>query len=119
MATYLPVHPSESACGRMILIDSTSSLGTLLHTAVSGSSDFDEIWIYGTNVASNIQETAIEWGGSTCPGDVVFYSIPPKDGLHIIIPRGMRLNNSSSIRAYAASVNVVSLYVGIDRREAS
>ena len=46
MATYSKAHFSQSTNGRGILVAATSTPGTLIHTAVAGTSDIDEVWIY-------------------------------------------------------------------------
>ena len=70
MATYSKVKLSESTSGRQIKVVSTSAgSGTLIHTAVAGASDYDEVWLYANNTSGSDVLLTIEWGGTTDPDD--------------------------------------------------
>ena len=45
MAALTPVIPSGSTNGRPVLVVATATLGTTLHTAVTGTTDMDEIYV--------------------------------------------------------------------------
>lgn len=119
MATFAPIHASESTSGRMIKVVATATLGTLLHTAVSGAVNFDEIVISAMNSSAVPVLLTIEWGGVTDPDDLIEMTIPAQDGLHIVVPKGAgRLNGTVAITAFAATGNVITCLVAIDRRTA-
>lgn len=119
MATFAPIHASESTSGRMIKVAATATPGTLLDTVITGAVDFDEIVISAVNSSSVPVLLTIEWGGTTDPDDLIPYTVPAQDGLHIIVAKGMgRLNGGVAIRAFAATADVIMCLVAVDRRTA-
>lgn len=117
MATFAPVHASESTSGRMIKVAATATPGTLLDTVVAGGVDFDEIVVSAVNSSALPVLLTVEWGGTTSPDDLIPYTVPAQDGVHIIVPKGTgRLNGGVAIRAFAATADVVMCMVAIDRR---
>lgn len=99
---------SGSTNGRMIKAVATATPGTLLHTSVTGTNagTFDEIWLYAVNSDSTNRKLTIEFGGTTAPDDIIEYTVPAEDGLHLIVP-GLILQNACVVRAFAATANVV------------
>ena len=97
---------SGSTNGRMIKVAATATPGTLVHTAVSGTTDLDEVWIYACNTSSSDVKLTIEYGGTTSPDDTIEVTIAAEDGLKLVVP-GLLLNNSLVIRAFAATADVV------------
>jgi hypothetical protein len=119
MPTYAPVHASGSTSGRMIKVVATGTPGTLLHTAVAGATDFDEIVVSAVNSDTVPRLLTVELGGVTSPDDLVQMSIPAQNGLNIVVPKGAcRLNGAVVVRAFAAAANVVMCLVSVDRRTA-
>lgn len=119
MATYAPVHASGSTSGRMIKVVATATPGTTLHTAIAGADDFDEITISAMNSDSQPRLLTIELGGTTDPDDLIEMSIPAQNGLHIVVPKGaFRANGGITIAAFAATANVITCLVAVDRRTA-
>ena len=119
MATFAPIHASESTSGRMIKVVATATPGTLLHTAVAGTIDFDEPVISAMNSSGVPVLLTIEGGGVTDPDDLIEYTVPAQDGLHIIVPKGVgRLNGAVAVRAFAGTGNVITCMVAIDERTA-
>jgi hypothetical protein len=55
MATFSKVLLSGSTNGASVLVAATSTPGTTIHTAVSGTSSLDEIWLYADNSSSATQ----------------------------------------------------------------
>jgi hypothetical protein len=108
MATYTKHKLSASTNGKNIKVVATSSPGTLIHTAVSGTSAWDEIWIYAQNNHTAAVNLTIEYGGTTSTVDLVQMSIPSKSGLYLVIP-GLILQNSCVVKAFAATTNVISI----------
>ena len=105
---------SVSTGGRGITVAATATPGTLLHTAVVGGADLDEIWIYGVNSSATDRLLTIEFGGVTDPDDLVEFTIPAQDGLYLVIP-GLLLNNALVVRAFAAAASVIVCYGYVHR----
>lgn len=108
MATYTKTGLSGSTNGKQILVAATSTPGTTIHTAVTGTSAWDEVWIYAQNNHTAAVNLTIEYGGTTSTVDLVQMSIPPKSGLYLIIP-GLLLQNSCVVKAFAGTTNVISV----------
>ena len=114
MAALTYVIPSGSTNGRAVLVVATATAGTILHTAVTGTSDMDEIYIWAYNDHTANVLLTIEWGGVTTPGDTIRYTVPFDDGLHLIMP-GIRLQNGLVVRAFAATASVITCAVNVNR----
>ena len=114
MATFTKQKLSGSTNGKGIKIVATSTLGDTIHTAVSGTSDFDEIWIYAFNSDSVSRKLTIEWGGASVPDDNIIGSIPSLSGLQLIIP-GLLLQNGLVVTAFAEVTNVITITGFINR----
>ena len=99
---------SGSTDGRGIKVVQTATAGTLIHTAVAGTTagTFDEVWLYAYNGHTADVALTIEWGGVTVPDDNIVKSIPTKAGLFLIVP-GLILQNGVVARAFAATANVI------------
>ena len=113
MATYSKVPLSESTNGKGVLVAATSSPGTTMHTATSGTTNFDEVWMYAMNSASASVDLTIEYGGTTA-GDIIEITIPSESGLVLVVP-GLYLNNSLEVAAFATTTNVISIHGYINR----
>lgn len=106
MATYTKKLLSGSTNGRPIKVVATATAGTLIHTAVSGASDLDEIWLWCSNFSSSDVELTIEYGGVSSPDDLIVVTIPLRNGLVLVLP-GLLLQNSLVVRAFAETENVL------------
>src|SRR3990167_2098187 len=108
MATYSKqfLSGNSGSNGQQIKISAASALGTpIVHAAVSGTADMDEVWLWACNSNSVGGELTVEWGASAAPDNELKMTIPPKAGYVLVVP-GMLLNNGASIRCYAASANL-------------
>ena len=114
MAALTPVIPSGSTNGRAVLVVATATAGTILHTAVTGTADMDEIYVWAFNDHTADVLLTIEFGGVTTPADTIRYTVPFNDGLHLIIP-GIRLQNGLVVRAFAGTASVVTCAININR----
>ena len=128
MATITKVKLSGSTDGRGIkLTDNASSTnndtGYTIHTAVSGTTDFDEVWLWAHNSSTAGVKLTIEFGNavasgattaSTDPDDRIEVTVPPEEGLMQVIP-GLILQNACLIRAFAASQNVITIHGFVNR----
>ncbi len=108
MATFDKILLSGSTDGRPIKVGAVATPGTLLHTAISGSVNFDELWIYATNTSGVTRQLTIEFGGVTSPDDLIEVDIPGQSGLVLVIP-GSPLNNAAVVRAFAAAADVINV----------
>jgi len=109
MATFTKQKLSQSSNGRQIVVDTTArSTARLIHTSTSGTTNWDEIWIYATNVSSSDAVLTICWGGTTADTDEMHITIPSKQGRTLVVD-GKLLQNSLQVRAYASVVSVINI----------
>ena len=115
MATFTKQKLSGSTDGKGIKISSnTAGSGVTVHTAVSGTTDFDEVWLYAYNSNSASVNITIEFGGTTSPDNTISQSVPAQSGLYLLVP-GLPLQNGGVVTAYATVVNVATLYGFVNR----
>jgi len=114
MATFSKLPLSGSTNGRQILVAATATPGTLIHTAVSGTSSLDEIWLYAVNTSATAVKLTLEYGGVTAPNDHIELTISAESGLVLVSP-GLVLNNSLVVRAFAATTNVLAISGYVNR----
>jgi hypothetical protein len=84
---------------------------TLVHTAVSGTTDIDlvDLWAYNDHSAAVVVH--IKWGDG---GDSVKVQIPSQAGWYLLCS-GLPICDGNTIEASAATVNVVWLFPVITR----
>jgi len=99
---------SGSTNGRAIKIAATATPGTTIHTAVTGTASYDEVYCWVTNTSGSAVGLTVEFGGTTSPDDhlVDTYSIPA-NSLPIPIITGQNLQNSLVVKMFAATANVL------------
>lgn len=114
MATFTKVLLSGSTNGKAIKVAATATLGTTIHTAVSGTSSLDEIWIYAVNSGTATVKLTLEWGEASAPDGNIELSIPGESGLYCIIP-GLLLQNSLVLTAFAATADVIMIHGFVNR----
>lgn len=114
MATYSKELLSGSTQGKQIKVVETATAGTLIHTAVSGTTDLDEIWLYAVNSSSSTVKLTIEWGEASAPDGHIEVSIAAEDGYQLVVP-GLLLQNGLVVRAFAGSANVVMISGYVNR----
>ena len=106
MATFSKQLLSGGTNGKNVKVVATASAGTTIHTAVSGTSDMDEVWLYAMNTDSSDRKLTIEYGGTTSPDDLTEVTIATEAGWVLVCP-GLLLQNSLVVKAFAAAANVV------------
>lgn len=106
MASFSKLPLSGSTNGRLIKIVPTATPGTLIHAAIAGSSDLDEIWLWAVNSDTVARKLTLEYGGVASPDDLIELTVPAESGLMLVIP-GTLLQNSLILRAFCATANVV------------
>ena len=115
MATFTKQKLSGSTDGKGIKITSnTGGSGTTVHTAVTGTTDFDEVWIYAYNSSASSVNVTVEFGGTTSPDNTIQQAVPAQSGLYLFVP-GLPLQNGAVITAFASVVNVVAVYGFVNR----
>lgn len=113
MAGMTKVFLSADTNGDGVLVATTATPGTLIHTAVSGTTQFDEIYLYAHNTSASSVLLTIEIGGVAVVNQIK-KTIPAQDGAILIIP-GFLLNNAQTINAFAATANVINIHGWVNR----
>ena len=106
MATFTKRALSGSTNGRPIKVVAVATAGTAIHTAVAGTSDFDEVWLWCWNSDAIDRLLTIEFGGVSDPDDLIEVNIPSQQGLVLVVP-GLVLQNGLVVGAFAAAANVI------------
>jgi hypothetical protein len=106
MATYSRQLLSGSTNGKSIKVVATATAGTTIHTAIAGTTAFDEIYAWVTNTDTVARNLTIEYGGVTDPDNLICktVSIPALSG-PIPILTGQVLQNALVIGAFCDSAN--------------
>ncbi len=116
MATYSRILLSGSTNGRAIPVAATATPGTAIHTAVSGTSSFDELYLWASNVTGSAATLTIEWGGVTDPGDHLVKAVSiPANSPPIPIVTGQVLNNGLLVKAFSGTANAINLIGYVNR----
>ena len=106
MALYSKRKLSGSTDGKQIKVAAILTPGTLLHTAVAGTTDLDEIYLWAVNSDTTDRKLTIEFGGVAAPDDLIEVTIRAEDGYFLVVP-GLVLQNAQVVRAFAATANVI------------
>ena len=129
MATYTRAKLSEEQDDHkpwIYLHLKTSSPGALIHTAVSGTTDWDEIWLwtcftYMTESGPSYppsgdahrlppERVVVEFGGTSDPDDQIVVR-PRYPGPPVLAVPGLLLNNSTEVRAYCHTAELVYVWL--------
>jgi hypothetical protein len=114
MATYSKRLLSGSTNGKGIKVVQTATAGTTIHTAVSGASDMDEVWLYAVNSSASGVKLTLEWGEATAPDGNIEMTVDAESGLTLLTP-GLLLQNSLVVKAFAGSANVIIVHGYVNR----
>lgn len=109
MATVTKKLLSGSTNGKSIQIAATATLGNTIHTAVSGTSSWDEIYLYAVNTSASTVNLTLEYGAAGTANNIVIAIPPTGSGLIQICP-GLLLNNSLVLTAFAGTTNVINVF---------
>ena len=100
---------SGSTNGKQIIISATTSgSATQIHTGVSGTTSFDEVYLYATNTTTSSAIVNILWGGTVEPNDLCRLAIPNQSG-RVLIADGKLINNGLVISAYAPTASIITV----------
>lgn len=107
---------SGSTNGRPIAVAAVATPGTLIHTAITGTVGFDELYLFAANVTAAAQTLTIEWGGVGDPADhlVKSYSIPAYSAPIPIAP-GLVVNGGVAVRAFSDSASSINITGFVNR----
>lgn len=115
MATFSKLHLSESSNGQPITVAATASTGTTIHTSVSGTSSFDEVWLYAHNTSSSAVKLTLQWGGTSSPGNDIEVLVGAEGTGAVLVAPGWIVNNAVVIRAFAGTASVVNIVGYVNR----
>ena len=101
---------SGSTNGQPIKVAATATLGTTVHTAVTGTTMMDHIHLWATNTHTAAVTLTIEFGGVTDPDNLITkaYSIPLSSKPTKVLD-GQPLNNAKVLSAFASSASKIVL----------
>jgi hypothetical protein len=107
MATFTKALLSGSTNGKQIKVSAiTNGTANTVHTAVAGTSAWDEVWLYAYNDDTSSRILTLLWGGTTEPDNAMRVTLNPRSG-RLLVVDGALLQNSLVIKAYADVTNVV------------
>jgi len=115
MATFSKQLLSGSTNGKAIKVAATATAGTTIHTAVSGTASFDEVWLYAHNSSATTVKLTLEWGEATAPDGNIEINIGAEGTGLVLVSPGILLQNSLVIKAFAGTANVVTLTGYVNR----
>ena len=114
MATYSKVLLSGSVQGKAIKVVQIATAGDTIHTAVAGTDDLDEIWLWAVNSNAAAVKLTLEWGEAAAPDGNIEVTVPAEAGLMLIAP-GLLLQNELVVKAFAAVANVILIHGYVNR----
>jgi hypothetical protein len=115
MATFTKQLLSASTNGKAIKVAATSTAGTTIHTAVSGTSSLDEVWLYAHNSSAATVKLTLEWGEASAPDGHIEINIGAEGTGLVLVAPGLLLQNSLVIKAFAGTTNVITLTGYVNR----
>ena len=106
---------SASIDGLSIPITATTITGgNVIHESITGTADYDEVWLWAMNMSTGVNRLDIEFGAKTSPDNIVTTTVPPQGGLMKVIP-GFLVNNGKSVFASSENANVIFIYGYVHR----
>lgn len=117
MAAYTRVHLSGSTDGKPINVTGTATgSANTIHTAVSGSASFDELYLWVSNTSGSDVALTVEWGSSTDPGGLLMKTVTiPANCPPTQFSFGQTLNNGAVVKAFAATTAVLNITGYVNR----
>ena len=115
MATFSKQLLSGSTNGKGIKVAATATAGTLIHTAIAGTSSIDEVWLYAHNTSASSVKLTLEWGEATAPDGNIEITIGSEGTGLILIAPGIPLQNGLVVRAFAGTANVLNVFGYVNR----
>jgi hypothetical protein len=112
MATYSKEFLSESTNGRGIILETTGTPGTLIHTADATAGDEIHLWAWNNDAPTRF--ITVEFGGVTVPGDTIEHQLQSEDGLELIVP-GFVLTGGVEVRAFGGTQPWITVFGFVNR----
>ena len=117
MATITKQLLSGSTNGMPISVTDTSTsnntdAGYLIHTAINNATDFDEIWIWATNIHTAAVVLTLECGTKD-ENEHIKAIVNPNET--VLVCPGMILNNSKVMCAFASVADKLNLFGFVNR----
>lgn len=107
---------SGSANGKMIAVAATATPGTLVHQAIAGTTGYDEVYAWVSNVTSAAVLLTIEWGGASNPADHAVHQLSiPANSPAIPILTGQVLQNGLNVQAFASAAGALNVFGYVNR----
>jgi hypothetical protein len=100
MATISRNHLSGSTDGRPLALAIDTGTYTTVHTVTSTAADFEEVWIWLSNISTSQEIVTIAFGG-TADGDKIKVQVPPESTV-LAVPGWTIQGNSSTAVAITA-----------------
>lgn len=101
---FFPI--SASTNGRYINITATATVGTLVHTAVTGTVRWDKVWLYAANTSASAVVVTVEWGGVGTANNIVV-SVPGQSQANLVY--GIPLQNGLVVGVFAGTTAVINV----------
>lgn len=106
---------SGTVDGNAVLITGAlASTANVIHTAVTGTADFDEVYCWAYNNATADFLLTIRWAATATAFQTREFqqTIPSQDGLHLVVP-GLPFRNALTIEAFATVAGTATGGIGI------
>ena len=111
---YREIPLSESTDGQGILVTGVNTgTSVLVHTATASVDRPDKVYAFVHNNHTGEVYVSFEYGEATAT-KVINVLVPAKKGLLLAIP-GLPLQNSNTIKAFAATANVITITGAVGR----
>lgn len=115
MPTFSKQLLSASTNGKPIKVAATVGGGTLIHTAIAGTSALDEVWLYAHNTSASAVKLTIEYGDATAPDNHIEVNVGAEGTGPILVIPGFLLQNGLTVKAFAGTANVINLFGYVNR----
>lgn len=116
MATYARLQLSGSTDGRPVVVAATGTPGTTIHTSVSSTTTYDEIYAWVSNVTGTAATITVEWGGTTDPGQLLVKALTvPPNSPPIPLVTGQILSNGKVFAAFSGTASALNITGYVNR----
>ena len=97
-----------STNGKGVLIAATATAGTTIHTAITGTTQMDRLFIGFSNLHTSAVTLTIEWGGVTDPDNLLVkaYSMAAASSVEWLV-WDAPIQNSLIVAAFASVANKI------------
>lgn len=116
MATYSRQLLSASTNGLPVVVAATATPGTTIHTAIAGTTSYDEVYMWVSNVTASAATLTVQWGGTTDPtNDMVYQYSVPANSPPIPIATGQVLQNGLLVKAWSGTASALNITGYVNR----